>query len=147
MPSIDYNEKYYTTHFKSEMILDRSAYNVLDIRQDKLALAQTIQNIILFRPGNFPNQPQLGVGIEDYLFELADDATLRKLKENIESQIKAYAPTTFNVNFTVNHDTKNSVNVVTIDFKIMDTNDTEALAFSINFGTTSNNKKVVSKLI
>lgn len=59
---------------------------------DASALVLAIKNIILSRPGNFPFTPSLGIDIEKYEFEFADDKTLDQIKTDITTQIGLYLP-------------------------------------------------------
>ena len=116
MPSAIQNTGILKYKFENELTLNRSEFNTLDQRTDKFALAQTIQNILLFHKGNFPNQPQLGVGIEDYLFELANQDTIREIEDNINNQIKTFIPTDYNINFETQFKTVNKMSVLSLVF-------------------------------
>lgn len=53
----------------------------------KEAIARMIQHILITKKGTYPNNPDFGVGIEDYLFELARSSTKNELEENINYQM------------------------------------------------------------
>lgn len=78
--------------FKKEAILDNDNFNRPVLQDDLVALAQVIQNILIYEKGTFPNQPQLGLGIRNYLFEILDNITLTTLEDEIKEQIDLFAP-------------------------------------------------------
>ena len=147
MPSAIQNTGILKYKFENELTLNRSEFNTLDQRTDKFALAQTIQNILLFHKGNFPNQPQLGVGIEDYLFELANQDTIREIEDKINNQIKAFIPTDYNINFETQFKTVNKMSVLSLVFTLQDTSDGSITGFQLLFGKKDRESKVVSRLI
>lgn len=146
MPSININNEI-DYRFKNELVLNRSSFNQLDQRVDKHALAQTIQNILIMRKGTYPNQPELGVGIEDYLFELADADTLRNIEVEIDKQLKMFVPTNYNIEFEVENGSRDRLSILSITFDINKTGETASTAFQLLFGKADRENKVVSKLI
>lgn len=126
------------------------------IRENLEALAQTIQNIILIEPGTYPNDPNFGCGISNYLFEFNDQTTINEIQSNIDSQISKYA---VHPNITVQSSVSTStamsgrMNILVIDVNIFDTkttntnNETEALNLSYLFAGNTETKAVVSQLI
>lgn len=78
--------------FGREYALDISGKTYAD---DKLAVAQIIQNLCLIEPGTYPSDPELGIGIEDEQFELVDNAYLNSLKSKIDNQINKYIPSDY----------------------------------------------------
>jgi len=57
------------------------------------ALARDIQRLIIMQPMSYPDDPDMGVGIENYQFEFMDSTTISDLSERINSQINKYIPT------------------------------------------------------
>lgn len=120
--------------------------------EDMEALGQTIQNLIIMRRGTYPNSPGLGVGIEDYLFEILDNQTISEISANIDNQLAMYI-----VSNSVSTDVKvrqlNSsnanVNSLKIDIELTDNNDASSSTktFSFVFAGNSQTKKLVSKLV
>lgn len=152
MPSLSENTKaseYYS--FNTELTLNRSSFNLLDCRLDKLALAQTIQNILIINPGTFPNQPELGVGIENYLFEFGESGTIDELRNKINEQKRRFIPSTYNVEFDIKTKTDGRVSVLSIQFDIeqedYDNDTKEVTSFQLLFGKNKNESKMVSKLL
>lgn len=144
----NYDDTRMTEKFPNEMILDENCFHLLEQRTDMVALAQTIQNLFFFHKGNFPNQPELGIGIEDYLFEPANSTMLSDLKIDIDNQIKTFIPTTYNINFTLNL-VKNTHNMVilSIKFTIQNYDDMTETEFDLLFGRNQNTNKFISKLV
>lgn len=84
--------------YKDELLLDFDMFQKPAVRKDILALAQQIQNLVIIEKGTYPNQPNLGVGIANYLFELGDTFTLEKLRTEIDKQIDMFIdPKDFNI--------------------------------------------------
>jgi len=135
--------------FDDELLLAKSIYNTTAKREGVEALAQTIQNLMFVEPGTYPNQPNLGVGIENYEFEFLDSATMYDLKEKVDANIKKFINTYYHIDFDV--DTiKNSLgkNVLFFIFSVSD-NDSYTSVSQINilFGKDKDNNKVISKII
>ena len=144
----NYSTTNMTDIFKNELVLEENNFHTLEQRTDKVALAQTIQNVLFFHKGTFPNQPELGVGIEDYLFEFANDETKNELDLKIKNQLNKFVPTTYNINFTLNYiKGDNKLTFLKIDFKIRDFSDYTETEFSLLFGRNQNNNKLISRLI
>lgn len=144
----NYHKTLVTAPFKNELVLEENNFHLLEQRTNKVALAQVIQNIILFRQGNYPNQPELGVGIEDYLFEPSTNDTLSKLKNKIDEQIKKFVPTDYTVNFTVeNIKNDDRLNILSISFTIEDYDNMEQTDFAILYGRNQTTNKIISKLV
>lgn len=135
------------TKFKNELVLEENNFHILEQRTDKVALAQTIQNLIIFHKGNYPNQPQLGIGIEDYLFELLTGDLTTTLEMEIDGQIKAFIPTEYNVNFEVINQKINGLVALAINFSIEDKYAETVTEFGLVFGRNQKSKKLVSKLV
>ena len=82
--------------------------------KDGYAILSALKNIILSKPGNYPFTPNLGVNIEKYVHEIADEMTLDVVSEDIRDQIKTYIPNTGVVDVDVmyiNNDTGVSKNL------------------------------------
>lgn len=136
------------TTFNNELTLEENDLHILDQRINKIALAQTIQNLFFFRKGNFPNQPLLGIGIEDYLFELASEKTLNKLESEISNQINMFIPSGYIVTFEMDvKETPNQIKYLSIEFTITDYDDQQQTSFSLIFGRNRKTKNMISRLI
>lgn len=119
--------------------------------EDMEALGQTIQNLIIMKKGTYPNTPSLGVGIEDYLFEILDNETISDITNNINTQISQFI-----VSNSVNIDVKviqlnNSnanLNSLKIDVTLTETNDnSKNQSFSFIFASNLLTKKMITKLV
>ena len=56
------------------------------------SLAKDFENLLLTSPGEWPMNPDIGVGIKRYLFENYDSPELTRLRPRIEQQIQRYLP-------------------------------------------------------
>lgn len=138
-----YSDEFKEIRFKKEVLFEGE-------REGLEALAQTIQNLILIEPGTYPNQPDLGVGISNYLFEILDDKIIYEINNKIEKQISEF----------INHE---NIEVTCSVKKLKDPKTTRAntLSISINivniikekqinihylFAGNTKTKKVVSEI-
>jgi phage baseplate assembly protein W len=136
--------------FKQEALLESDDFHQPKLREGLESLAQVIQNLIIIHKGTYPNQPQLGVGISDYLFEFMDERTLNEISSAIKNQIDEFV-THYYITVTVNvkkledlDKVKSNTLGITIDL----TNDiTESFIGTINYVLLGSNstKKVVSR--
>lgn len=133
--------------FKNELILDSNNFHQMETREDKVALAQVIQNLLFTEKGTYPNQPSLGVGIENYLFELADNGTLVNLKDEIKRQIEMFCPTEYLVDNDVKKQTVNGNTVLLLTFTIRDLDKKTDTTFGVAVGKSKKTQKLISKLI
>lgn len=79
-----------TQYFRRELQLAINEYSQPAYREEFEALAQTIQNLVILRKGTYPNDPDLGVGLIEYIFELKDSITIGQLQTEIERQIEKF---------------------------------------------------------
>lgn len=133
--------------FKNELVLEKNSFNTMTIREDKTALAQVIQNLLFIEKGTYPNQPELGIGIENYLFEKIDKGTCSVLKDNIKEQIEKFAPSEYLIDVQVESKIINSNVALLISFSIKDTSEMTDTRFGVLVGKSEKTKKTISKLI
>ena len=62
------------------------------VRKAKESLEQNFVFLLQTIPGEWPMNPDLGVGISKYLFETYDSSELDKFKIRLQSQLKKYLP-------------------------------------------------------
>lgn len=137
-----------TERFLNEMILEKSPFNQLDMRTDKVALAQVIQNILIIEKGTYPNNPTLGVGIENYIFEKFTEALRIELENEITQQISKYIPNRYDVSVNIEHkDSTNGLKVLFLKFEIASLAESTITEFGLMYGGSDKNSKVISKLI
>ena len=56
------------------------------------ALAKRVQTLLLTEPNKIPNLPGAGVGIGNYLFDMADDVTLDKINFAVSENLRLFLP-------------------------------------------------------
>lgn len=135
------------TVFKNELVLEENLFHNFDMRTDKFACAQCIQNLLITEKGTYPNQPLLGVGIENYLFEFCTETEISKLETEIKSQINTFIDTSYDVEFEIYKSTEGGVTVLRLDFSITDNLEESETVFSLIFGKSQKTQKTISKLI
>ncbi len=56
------------------------------------AVRDNLRNILFFRKGDYPDKPDFGVGLQDYLFDNADELLNLALSQEIRRQFAKYEP-------------------------------------------------------
>ena len=80
-----------------DFTLNHGPYNKMEELSEANAFVLAVRNILLSKPGNFPLTPSLGMDIEQYLFEIADNYTLNSIKTELNNQISKYISNASNV--------------------------------------------------
>ena len=62
------------------------------IYETRRSLLQNLTFLIRTIPGEWPGNPDLGVGIEQYIFEQENSPRFEEFKEKTRSQVKKYLP-------------------------------------------------------
>lgn len=78
---------------KKELIFRLNAFKTTDSYDGFPALATKLRDLLLMEAGTHPGAIGMGIGIRNYMTDLADDITLQALTDATESQIKQYLPT------------------------------------------------------
>jgi hypothetical protein len=139
-----------TPSFKDELLLAKSVFNTNAVRTKLEALAQVLQNIIIYEPGTFPNQPELGVGIENYQFEFLDDKTMTELKTNIDNQIQKFIPSDIKVEPSIEtllNELGKKILVISFRVDGLDRRSNTVSEINMLFGKDKTNRKILSKII
>lgn len=84
-----------------DFTLNQGNYNKMEELSEANSFVLAVRNILLSKPGNFPLTPSLGMDIEQYLFEIADEYTLNSIKTELNNQINKYISNATNVNVVV----------------------------------------------
>ena len=71
---------------------DDGPYNSFLREEVALSLHQDLEILLKTNPGEWPMRPNLGIGIETYLFENPNSARLLSLKSNIKKQVNRFLP-------------------------------------------------------
>ena len=144
--------------FRSEPILAFDLFHKPFLREDLEALAQTIQNLLIIKPGTLPNDPLFGVGIERYVFELLNINTIEEVQDNIEEQLSRYIihdDITVNVEVRSMKTGEKNVNSLLISIRLFEigtnpgVNEDEEDVVELGFAYAGNSttKKTISKII
>lgn len=141
-------------NFKKDITLNINNFKKLSYLYDREALARMIQNIIVTKKGTYPNNPDFGVGIENYMFELADGKTLSELTSNINEQLSKWVRNDYNIQVdgqyinSNNNQYKNLVLYFSISTEdnsnVFGEDNTELFALFLT--NDLKNKKIISKL-
>lgn len=143
--------------FRNELTLEsESGHSSLKIRENLESLAQNLQNLVIMERGTYPNDPTLGVGIQNYIYELDDAETINALEQNIKSQISHYIQYS-NLTVDVHVEAKSTMgnplpNSVNIRFNIqpndsdIDGKFSEAYSVDLAVAMNSQSSRLVTKL-
>ena len=114
----------YNKTLYKDWTFDMSNYGKLEEYYDNNAIVLAIRNIILSKPGNFPETPSLGMNIEKYQFDFLDDQTITNIKNELSYQISKYIP---------------SLTGVSIFIDRIDEDNTSYLCISVQASSDGNN--------
>lgn len=77
---------------KQELCFDFSDFETQKSYEEEYALSRLLINLLLLIPGTYPNNPNMGVNIGKYEFELVTGQELAQIKDDIQTQINLYIP-------------------------------------------------------
>lgn len=84
--------------FKDEVTLNINSFDKEIILKDREALASMLRTLVIVKKGTYPNNPDFGVGIEDYLFDFLNDNKISELEDEIDNQIQKWIDKSPNLN-------------------------------------------------
>jgi len=93
-------------------------------KTDAAAVKQAVKNLLLTNIGEKPFNPFFGGGLNDLLFELADDETNVLLTEQITSAIENFEPRAKLLSIVPNIQPDNNTARVKVEFQIVNTSET-----------------------
>jgi phage baseplate assembly protein W len=99
-------------------------------KTDAAAVKQAIKNLLLTNPGEKPFNPYFGGGLNDLLFELADQDLEFLLEDQIRSSIENFEPRAKVISVTPNIQPDRNTARVRVVFQILSTSE------EISFETT-----------
>lgn len=80
------------------------------------AVVEAVKNLLFTKKTTRIMNPQFGIDIEQYLFEMIDDITAIQIRKAIEDGITRYEPRVENLAVIVEADIDNNIYDVTIQF-------------------------------
>lgn len=93
-------------------------------KTDAAAVKQAVKNLLLTNIGEKPFNPYFGGGLNDLLFELADDETNVLLTEQITAAIQNFEPRARLLSIVPNVQPDNNTARVKVEFQIVNTSET-----------------------
>ena len=88
------------------------------------AVKQAVRNLLLTTPGEKPFNPYFGGGLNDLLFELANDDTNILLTEYITAAIENFEPRAKLLSIVPNVQPDNNTARVRVEFQVVNTSET-----------------------
>ena len=67
-------------------------YNEPEEKSGLLAAATKIMNLLFLKPYTYPDTPEMGVDLEQYMFEYQTEGIRGEIERNINQQISTYLP-------------------------------------------------------
>jgi len=112
-----------------DLDLSFTANNVGNVfkKTETAAVKQAVKNILISNRFDKPFDPDFGVDLRSYLFELADDNTAGELIERIKSTIEAYEPRAIIRKIDVK--SQENMNLITILLKFQVRNTEQTVSF------------------
>jgi len=93
-------------------------------KTDAAAVKQAVKNLLLTTPGEKPFNPYFGGGLNDLLFELANDDTNILLTEYITAAIENFEPRARLLSIVPNVQPDNNTARVRVEFQVVNTSET-----------------------
>jgi len=87
---LGFNESLLQPHWPLRM--DDNVGPYASIKEARESIHQNFVFLLQTIPGEWPMNPDLGIGISQYLFETYGSQELDKLKERMQKQLKKYLP-------------------------------------------------------
>lgn len=100
-------------------------------KTDAAAVKQAVKNLLLTNPGEKPFNPYFGGGLNDLLFELANDETNFLLTEYITAAIENFEPRAKLLSIVPNVTPDNNTARVKVEFQIVNTSETVTLETTV----------------
>lgn len=139
-----------------DVSLNVTDYKKLKNYKNKEAVARMIQHILITKKGTYPNNPTFGVGIEDYLFDLATGTMKMELENEINNQMSLWltseiTKTNIQTKQEIQYLRSNDNNCITlaIFFTVYENNDkgnTDEYKINLFYTGNSTNRKVISEM-
>lgn len=109
---LGFNESLLQPHWPLRM--DDTAGPYASIKEAKESIHQNFVFLLQTVPGEWPMNPDLGIGISQYLFETYGSQELDRLKERMQKQLKKYLPAIklVQADFTYSETDQDSLNTV-----------------------------------
>lgn len=101
-------------------------------KRDAAAVKQSVKNLIQTNHFEKPFAPFFGADIRSLLFELADEDVEDEILDNVKDAIERYEPRAQLLNVKVVARPDNNSIAVTIEFKVINTEEIVSLTTSVN---------------
>jgi len=133
---------------KKEYLLEFDSFKQNKYVEGLYTTATMIQTLLLTEPGTYPTNSELGVGIESYEMEFADEKTIMELTSKINYQIKKFI-TDVNIIDIVVEKLPNQLgvqNILGVMVKLYDSN-FETKNIILLTGQSIQTQKTISKIV
>lgn len=86
---------------KKEFLWTFNGFKQPEYKENLDSISRMFITLLFLEKGSYPDSPKMGIGIQNYQFELMNDRTLDKMKEEIEEQVNIYLPNIYMQNLIV----------------------------------------------
>lgn len=80
------------SEFKKEMDFALDNFGKQKYLSSVESIGQTILNLFVMRPGNIPSMPELGININQYIYNLTDEIDVDEIKNKLQQQCSELLP-------------------------------------------------------
>ena len=117
--------------FKKEMDFDVDSFNNQKFLTSTESIGSILLNLFFSKPGSFPNMPNIGIDIAQYVYSLSSDIDTDLIKDRIFNQCSELLPYIMmgNVQVFITNMQGNSVLMVSVSLSYDDSKDTLLYAF------------------
>jgi hypothetical protein len=120
----------------SELSVDLDDFNKPKVYTNYYhTLAMRLLTLLISAPGNYPNNPEMGVDIKSYMYEFSNSETIANLQSKINYQVNTFIGREINLLDVI-------VQFVTDPNRTNDLNRTLVVGFRIQ--TSASNEKIIS---
>lgn len=148
-----FNENISLIEPKSEELKEECLWEFNNFRQPSTvnnlqSIATMIKSLLFLEKGTYPDCPEMGVGIQNYLFDSLDDAKISEIYSEINDQITKYLPTIYIQNIIVKNFNNDSLRkTIGIGFEVSSSADKGTDQFFLTLQELPDSREIVSQII
>ena len=134
---------------KKEFLLEYDNFKKPATVEDLQTIATMIHTLLFLVPGTYPDCPDMGIGIQDYMFEVLDDKILTKIRTKIDEQVTKYLPTVYIHNIIVKKfDNDNLRKTIGIGFEVGNIGSSKGTEqFFLTLQEQADSREIISRII
>jgi len=104
---------------KKEYFFELDDFNQTKNVEGLETVANLIKNLLFLEKNTYPDSPNMGIGIQNFQFELLNDSTIEKIRQEIMEQVDTYLDSVFIKTLLVKKITNNTIrNTLGLGFEV-----------------------------